>query len=186
MTGVGRDHLQALYSEGDDPWDFRTSAYEQDKFRATTDALLRTAYASALEVGCGNGELARHIAPRCARYTGVDAVGIALDAARCAVPDGHFVQAFLPCDLPEGPHDLIVLSEVLYFLSHDGLLSLGHQITQRWPAAEVIAVTWLGPSGNPLEGEAALAAFVAAVSPRFTATPQARTVEYRIDRLVAT
>lgn len=186
MTGVGRDHLQALYANGDDPWGFRTSAYEQNKFQATADALLRPSYGSALEVGCGNGELARHIAPRCARYTGVDAVGIALDAARLAVPSGQFLQAFLPCELPDGPYDLILLSEVLYFLSHDGLLSLGHQITRRWPAAEVIAVTWLGPSGNPLEGEAALAAFVAAVAPCLTASPQKRTAYYRIDRLVAT
>ncbi|MFN4129284.1 MAG: class I SAM-dependent methyltransferase [Paracoccaceae bacterium] len=185
MTGVGQDHLKALYADGDDPWGFRTSTYEQEKFRATADALSRYSYASALEVGCGNGELARHIAPRCAHYIGVDAVGFALDAARRAVPKGQFVQAYLPCDLPDGPHDLIVLSEVLYFLDHDGLLSLGHQITHRWPAAEVVAVTWLGPTGNPLQGEAALAAFAGAASPTFTATLQARTVNYRIDRMVA-
>ena len=185
MIGVPQDHLQALYADGDDPWDFRTSVYEHDKFRATAQSLLRPAYASALELGCGNGELARHIAPRCRTYTGVDAVACALDAARRAVPAGHFVQTYLPCDLPRGPHDLIVLSEVLYFLCHDGLLSLGQQILRRWPAAEVIAVTWLGPTGNALQGEAALAAFVDAVSPRMTATSLARTENYRIDRMVA-
>ena len=78
MTAVPRDHLETIYADGDDPWGFRTSAYEQAKFRATRAALGRPSYASALEIGCGNGELARHIAPICDQYTGVDAVETAL------------------------------------------------------------------------------------------------------------
>ena len=185
MTAVGQDHLHALYANGDDPWGFRSSAYEQAKFRATGDALSRPTYASALELGCGNGELARHIAPRCANYTGLDAVETALNAARLAVPKGRFVQAYLPCDLPDGAYDLIVLSEVLYFLDRAGLVSLGQQITRRWPGAEVVAVTWLGPSGNLLEGEAALLAFGHATTPAFTATLLVRNPQYRIDRFGA-
>jgi SAM-dependent methyltransferase len=185
MTAVGQQRLLALYADGDDPWGFRTSSYEQEKFRATAEALSRRTYGSALEIGCGNGELARHIAPRCARYCGVDAVGKALDAARRAVPNARFVQAFLPCDLPAGPHDLIILSEVLYFLDVPSITALGRQITHRWPNAEVIAVTWLGPSGNPLEGEAALAVFTRAITPSLTATPAARALKYRIDRFSA-
>ena len=185
MSAVGLDHLQALYADGDDPWGFRTSAYEQAKFQATAAALLRLAYDSALELGCGNGELARHLSPRCEHYTGVDVVDTALDAARRAVPQGRFVRSFLPCDLPNGPHDLIILSEVLYFLDRPALASLGRQIVRRWPEAEVIAVTWLGPSGNPLEGETALAAFAAATEPALTAALVARTPQYRIDRFIA-
>ncbi len=185
MSAVGLDHLQALYANGDDPWGFRTSAYEQAKFQATAAALSHSRYESALELGCGNGELARHIAPRCDHYTGVDVVDRALDAARRAVPRGRFVRAFLPCDLPDGPYKLIILSEVLYFLDRPALASLGRQIVRRWPGAEVIAVTWLGPSGNPLEGEAALAVFSAATEPTLTAALVARTPQYRIDRFTA-
>ncbi len=185
MSGVAQEHLQAIYADGDDPWGFRTSSYEQEKFRATADALLRPTYESALELGCGNGELARHIAPRCTLYTGVDAVAKALAAARRAVPKGRFVQAFLPGDLPDGPHDLIILSEVLYFLDPPALVSLGRDIASRWPRAEVLAVTWLGPTGNPLEGEAALAVFVDATAPALTVAKIARTNHYRIDRFTA-
>lgn len=185
MSAVGRDHLEALYARSDDPWGFRTSAYERAKFQATRAALGRPRYASALEVGCGNGELARHLAPACDAYTGFDAVETALRAARRAVPHGRFVQGYLPCDLPGGEHDLIVVSEVLYFLDRPGLAHLGGQVARRWPRAEVLAVTWLGSSGNPLEGEAALAAFAEALAPAFSATPVSRAERYRIDRFVA-
>lgn len=185
MTAVQPARLQALYRDSDDPWGFRSSAYEQAKFRATAAALARPRYCSALELGCGNGELARHIAPRCDRYAGVDAVATALDAARLAVPAGRFVQAFLPCPLPDGPHDLILLSEVLYFLGVPGLDSLARQITRRWPRAEVLTVVWLGPSGNPLEGPEALRLFADALAPILSRQALAETSQYRIDRFIA-
>lgn len=182
---VPREHLEALYANGDDPWSFRTSPYERAKFEATRAALLRPRYASALEIGCGNGELARRLSPLCDRYTGLDAVETALEAARRAVPGGNFVQGFLPCELPDGSHDLVVLSEILYFLDLSGLRELGRQVVRRWPGAEVLAVTWRGPSGNSLEGEAALDAFARVVGPALAATPVARTECYRIDRFAA-
>jgi SAM-dependent methyltransferase len=159
MSGVAPDHLAALYAESDDPWDFRQSPYEQEKFRATCAALPRPRYRSVLELGCGNGELARHIATRCESYTGVDAVETALDAARQAVPRGRFVRAYLPAPLPGGGHDLILLSEILYFLDAPGIRDLAEQIDRRWPEADLICVSWLGPSGNSLQGQEALDLF---------------------------
>jgi len=156
---VPRAHLDRLYAATDDPWDFRASAYEAARFAATFSALPRVRYSHALELGCGNGELARRIAPRCAAYTGVDAVKEALAAAHIAVPGGQFVQAFLPCPLPDAEYDLILLSEILYFLDKGGLRDVAQQIDARWPAADVVAVTWLGPSGNPIEGNEAVSCF---------------------------
>lgn len=184
MTAVPHGRLNEIYGQGDDPWGFRTSAYEQAKFRSTVDALARPHYRSGLEVGCGNGELARHIAPRCDTYTGVDAVGTALEAARRAVPNGHFVQAYLPCPLPDGAHELIVLSEVLYFLDAPGLRSLADQIAERWPKAEVLSVNWLGQSGNPLQGLEAFGIFSAAMAPAFQSRVISQIEKYRIDRFM--
>ena len=180
MSAVGRDALEALYASGDDPWDFRGSAYERAKFAATAAALPRPRYRSALEIGCGNGELARRLAPRCDAYAGLDAVEAALDAARRAVPEARFVQGFVPCALPDGDHDLIVLSEVLYFLDADAIDALADQIDRRWPGADLVCVTWRGPSGNPLEGEAALALFLAACEDRPVSTARIED-RYRID-----
>ena len=77
MSPADLEDLQRLYAGSVDPWNFRESAYEQAKFAATRDALARPRYAACLELGCGNGELARHVAPLCDRYVGVDAVEIA-------------------------------------------------------------------------------------------------------------
>ncbi|WP_245752715.1 class I SAM-dependent methyltransferase [Poseidonocella pacifica] len=160
---MAEDRLGRIYATSDDPWGFRTSAYEQEKFRATAAALPRRRHRSALEIGCGNGELARHLAPRCGRYTGVDAVAKALCAARRAVPAAHFHQLFLPARLPAGMYDLIVVSEMLYFLTRAGIARLANQITGRWPKADVVTVTWLGPSGNMLSGSEALGCFALAL-----------------------
>ena len=179
MTAVSPEQLDRIYAAGDDPWSFRTSQYEQAKFRATRDALPRRSYRSALELGCGNGELAKHLAPLCAAYTGVDAVETALAAARKAVPEGQFHQAFLPAPLPGEAHDLVLLSEVLYFLDPAGLAELAQQIDTRWPDCDVVCVTWLGPSGNPLEGAQALECFKTASRRAFGQV--AATDDYRID-----
>lgn len=184
MPAVTQTELDALYFGGDDPWAFRTSAYERAKFAATAAALSRPAYYHALEIGCGNGELALRLAPRCARYTGVDGAAVAVAAARRAVPRARFHQLYLPHELPDGNYDLLILSEVLYFLDAGGIASLARQIRWRWPVAETVVVTWLGPTGATNGGEAALETFAAAMGPGVGFAKVADADGYRIDRAV--
>jgi SAM-dependent methyltransferase len=174
--------LEQKYRHSADPWEFRTSAYEQEKFVATRDALARPSYRSALELGCGNGALAEKLSPLCARYVGVDGVKRAVEAAREAVPAARFSQRLFPCDLPQGDHDLIILSEILYFLDDADIAKLAAQITQAWPRAEIICVTYLGPTGHSLQGAEALDIFCGALGPRFQFENIKTTTGYRIDR----
>lgn len=174
------DHLNGLYAETDDPWRFRTSDYETAKFRATVAALPRSRYDHALEIGCGNGELARRVSPLCGNYTGLDAVERPLAAARLAVPGGRFVKGYLPCPLPSGDYDLILMSEILYFLRADDIRWLAASIDLHWPAADLVVVTWRGPSGNALEGEEALGHFAGAAR-RVRVVPETADPGYRID-----
>lgn len=60
--------------------------------RAVVEAVLSRAPESVLDVGCGEGWLARELAARGVRVTGVDAVPELVDAARRA-GDGHFLLA---------------------------------------------------------------------------------------------
>ncbi|MFD2740083.1 class I SAM-dependent methyltransferase [Sulfitobacter aestuarii] len=176
------EHLHRIYADSDDPWNFAESAYEQGKFRATAAALSRPHYAAALEIGCGNGALARHLAPRCASYTGIDAVAKAIAAARRALPNARFEQRFFPCPLPPGAFDLIIISEFLYFLSPPDILDLAERIIRLWPDAELLCVSYLGDTGDQLSGEEALCHFIAALAgrPRFETCRPAP--GYRIDR----
>ncbi|WOI56974.1 SAM-dependent methyltransferase [Palleronia sp. LCG004] len=158
-VAAGRAHLLGLYAETDDPWNFRSSSFEAERFAAVLNALPRSNYESALELGCGNGELSRRIAPRCLSYTGLDAVPTALAAARKVVPNGLFVEGFLPCPLPGTMHDLVLLSEVLYFLAADAIRDVAGRIDAAWPRADVVTVTWRGPTGHLLSGEDAFAEY---------------------------
>jgi len=180
--GVSIDHLQNLYSGTDDPWGFKTSEYEQQKFAETRAALSREHYQSAFEMGCGNGQLAGHLADVCAQYTGMDAVAKALDAARQAVPSATFLHGYYPCPLPADDFDLLIFSEILYFLDEDGLQALADDVSGNWLNAEVICVSYLGPSGNQLQGGEAVGRFVAALNETHTFQTISRAPKYRIDR----
>ncbi len=175
--GVRRDHLHALYADTSDPWDFVRSDYEQAKFAATRAALMRPRYSSAFGMGCGNGQLTRHLVDVCDRYTDMDAVAIAIEAAREAVPDAAFIQDFYPCPLPTDNFDLLILSETLYFLDPGSL----HGHRQRLPKAEVLCVSWLGETDHVLQGEEAFTIFTPALDTHdFDCVTQ--TDGYRIDR----
>ena len=179
--GVGLEHLNALYADNADPWNFAESNYEQDKFTATRAALSRPRYKGAFELGCGNGQLARHLAPLCDTYTGMDAVEVAVETARRTLPQACFLQGFYPCALPKYAFDLLILSEILYFLDPSALKTLARDIATFWSRAEVICVTYLGQTSHGLQGQEALQIFTAALDTHaFEAVT--RTEGYRIDR----
>lgn len=182
---VRRERLNDIYANSDDPWQFDTSPYEQEKFRQTAAALSSDHYSAAFEFGCGNGALARHLSPRCARYVGFDAVDRALSVARRRVPQAVFVQGYYPCPLPEGPFDLLVLSEILYFLSAQTIEKLAADLVASSPAAEVMIVTYLGDTAHELQGEEALQIFCGAMVPTHDFEQLHRTDRYRIDRGLA-
>jgi len=86
-------------------------------------------YARALDLGCGQGLFARHLAGRAGHVLGLDLAQAAVDQARemsAHLPNLAFEQADvtdLPADL-DGKFDLVVLADTLYYLSplSDGLL----------------------------------------------------------------
>ncbi len=62
-------------------------------------------------------------------------------------------------EVAEGPFDLVVLSEVAYYLTADGLRDVLQRLDATLaPSANVIAVHWLGETNYPLRGHAVHAA----------------------------
>lgn len=165
---LSADYFEDKYKSDNDPWQFRTSAYERDKYDRTLAALSRPVFDSGLEVGCSIGVLTSRLATRCHRLTAIDGSATAVAAARqIAATNVTFHVGMLPQDFPEGRFDLIVLSEALYYFSEADLNAVAQRCCAALaPGGEMLLCHWLGPTDYPLPGATASAFFGAAVVKR--------------------
>ncbi|MCJ2082808.1 SAM-dependent methyltransferase [Methylobacterium sp. J-090] len=184
------DYFKGMYATESDPWRFATSPYERDKYAATLAALPRERYASALEVGCSIGVFTRQLCPRCDHLVGLDVVPTVLEAARarCAdCPDATFALAAVPGAWPDGKFDLILISEVAYYLDRPDLARLVKRVEGALiPGADIVLVHWLGETHYPLSGDEAAEGFIEGARGFAHVVKQSRTAEYRLDVLQAT
>ncbi|WP_020144367.1 bifunctional PIG-L family deacetylase/class I SAM-dependent methyltransferase [Terracoccus sp. 273MFTsu3.1] len=151
------DSLDELHDSSDDPWQVRTSWYEQRKRAITLAALPRERYGRALEVGGSVGALAEDLATRCDRLVVVDESEAAVEAARSSLRGLEHVEVVsgsVPEDWPEGPFDLVVVSEVGYFLSPARLRRLVSRVDASLSDdGAVVLCHWRHPvRGWPLDG----------------------------------
>jgi SAM-dependent methyltransferase len=180
-------YFEALYAADPDPWQFRSSEYESRKYATTLAALPRERYGRALEVGCSIGVLTRALAARCDRLVAIDGAARAIAAAQrhCGeLPGLTLMQREVPRGWPRGRYDLILLSEILYYFDEDDLASVAALcLRDLQPGADLLLVHWVGTTDYPLSGDAAVAAFEAALGDEVTALARSRTDRYRLDLL---
>jgi cyclopropane fatty-acyl-phospholipid synthase-like methyltransferase len=180
-------HFERLYRADPDPWNFKTSAYEQQKYEATLGALGTRRFQMALEVGCSIGVLTRRLAGRCDKLIGVDfvAAAVAMARARCAPLPGVSIQQMqIPQQWPEGRFDLILFSEVLYFLDeYDLRETCAHTIRSLQPGGQVLLVNYTGLTDDPISGDQAASLFMTATAPALQPILQSREAHYRLDLL---
>lgn len=117
---VYRAYFGWLYRRPD-PWRYERSAYEQAKYGRTLAVLRGTRAERALEAGCGEGAFTEMMLQErlATSVVGVDISEAALARARVRCgrfPTATFVAANLATDAPDGPFDLIVCGETLYYL----------------------------------------------------------------------
>ncbi|EMD23409.1 bifunctional PIG-L family deacetylase/class I SAM-dependent methyltransferase [Amycolatopsis azurea] len=140
-TPVSR--FETLYREPD-PWAM-DSWYERRKRTIALAALPSERYGVAVEPACGTGALTVKLAARCDRVHAFDPVPAALSAARnrsAHLSTVDFTAGALPGDL-KGPTDLVVLSEILYYLSEPDLTAtLDRTLETLRPGGQVLAVHW--------------------------------------------
>ena len=186
---LAADYFEGLYAADPDPWRFATSAYEAEKYAATLAALPSARYRDALEIGCSIGVLTERLAPRATSLLGLDAAEGALLQARERCRDlSHvsFARALVPFDWPDGAYDLVLLSEVVYYLDRDDVGRLADRIREATPdGADIVLVHWLGLTDFPLSGDEAADLFIARSSAFARVLHQDRTERYRIDVLRA-
>ncbi len=180
-------YFDALYARDPDPWRFATSAYERAKYAATLAALPLPHVPAALEVGCSIGVLTRQLAERCTTLLAVDVAEAALAEARqrCAgLPQVTIRRMCIPQEWPEGWFDLILFSEVLYYLSPEDVAATSRHVCRALrPGGTVLLVHYILPTDYPCTGDAASQIFI--TSTGLPPILQRREAHYRLDLLRA-
>lgn len=153
-----RNYFEKLYAESSDPWEFATSEYERRKYERTLEVLQGRSFRRALEVGASIGVFTAMLAPYCDELLAVDTSERAVGLARERLSgreNVHIEQHTLPEEMPAGPFDLILASEVLYYLPQETmLLALLRFEEELAPGGALLAVHWRKQTRTyPLQGD---------------------------------
>ncbi|UJA21185.1 methyltransferase [Thermoleophilia bacterium SCSIO 60948] len=147
------DHFDRLYAADPDPWRYASSEYERAKYARTLEAI-GPHPGLALEVGCSIGVFTSMLAPRCDHLDAIDLSSAAVDHARRRNRGVSWVRIErmdITSSLPPGPFDLIVCSEVLYYLGGEVLdRTIARLTAVLAPGGRLISVNWRGSSADML------------------------------------
>ncbi|HEX6257655.1 MAG TPA: SAM-dependent methyltransferase [Euzebyales bacterium] len=154
-TGVDRvpdAHFEDRYRAEPDPWRLEHRWYERRKRALTMAALTHERYRRAFEPACGPGLLTELLAERCDELLAVDVAPTAVSTAVSRVADRPHVAVetmAVPDVWPAGRFDLIVLSEVGYYLAPDALVHLRNMVVASLAdAGELLAVHYRPDAGE--------------------------------------
>ena len=183
---LGREYFEDLYEVSPDPWGFETSPYERRKYERTLSALAPRPrrYHRALEVGCSIGVFTAMLAPLCEELLAVDvsekAVAVAKERLK-NFPHVRVQRLTLPEETPQGPFDLVVASEVLYYWPEDVMLAALRRFEEvLTPGGVLLAVHWRKETKTyPLQGDEVHELLLR--NTRLTNTTTAVEPEYRLD-----
>lgn len=147
-TGVVVDHFEALHRAKGDPWSVRTRWYERRKRSITCAVLPGESYGRGFEIGCSIGELSALLAERCETLVSVDSAptAVALATERTADLANVAIRRMrIPDEWPDGLFDLIVVSEVAYYLAADQWAATVDRIVGSLAeGGQVVLCHWMG------------------------------------------
>ncbi len=147
MTMMSGEDFEAAYRSDPDPWGYTTSRYEREKYRATLTACGGGRFTRALELGSSIGVFSELLAPVCDTLITIDGAPTAVRAARERLADHGHVEPILgpiPDAIPRCSYDLVVASEILYYLSpHELDCTLAAVRDLLLPGGRLVAVHWL-------------------------------------------
>jgi SAM-dependent methyltransferase len=109
-----------LWTRGD-PWELETSTFEHQRYERLLSMLDQPRYGRALEIGCGAGTFTRRFAALTDQVLALDVSSDAIAKARAAHGLGQQVE-FRAANImdydpkTEAPWDLIIMSDMVYFL----------------------------------------------------------------------
>lgn len=141
--------FERRYRRDGDPWGYRSSVYELAKYDATLSACGPGPFTSALELGGSIGVFSSRLAPRCEALTTIDYSPTAVAAAHVQLADFPHARAIvgeIPDAIEPGHHDLVVASEILYYLDDEALSATLERLRGVLiPGGRMVAVHWRPP-----------------------------------------
>lgn len=157
-----KEYFERMYAEADDPWSLAGRWYEKRKYALTLAALPRPRYRRGFEPGCSVGVLTTLLAARCDFLLSTDVAPAALRATRerlaTAKVDSNvqLEQWALGTPMPAGSFDLVVLSEVGYYLDATTLRrALADTVAALEPGGTLLCAHWRHPVADyPQSGDA--------------------------------
>jgi predicted TPR repeat methyltransferase len=183
------EYFEALYEDGRDPWRFASSEYEREKYGATLATIGAGRIGRAWEVGCSIGVFTSALAEQCDFLLAVDVADSALAQARarCAGQAQVYLQRMrIPAQWADGRFDLIVFSEVLYYMIADDIQETARRaMLSLAPRGRIVLVHWTGETDYPCTGDEAAELFSQTCAGRMTAARRDRHPAYRLDLLQA-
>ncbi|MDK2897282.1 MAG: hypothetical protein PWP04_1402 [Candidatus Atribacteria bacterium] len=118
-------HFEDLYRQKQDPWDYRHSCFEREKYLKTLQAIPEEVE-TIWEIGCAEGVFTQLLLERGKRVWGVDISSTALSRAEERLKVFGDKVRFQKLDIVkediEGTFDLILASEILYYLGEKVVL----------------------------------------------------------------
>ena len=179
------DVFDRIHTRGPDPWDVDTSPYEREKYDRTLATIPALHMPAILEIGCSIGAQTTRLAERTDSLLALDisAEAVARARQRCAnLAHVTVRQARIPQDWPPGLFNLIVISEMLYFLDRADVASAARlAVGSLTRDGAILLVNWTGHTDSPTTGNEAAELFVATAKfLRHTCNEQ---TSYRVDLL---
>ncbi len=182
---LDRAYFETLYRADPDPWRFATSDYEAAKYARTLSVVAEERVSRALEMGCSIGVFTQRLAALCEEVVATELSPTALAQARRRCEDLANVRFVLARDVSEGiegPFDLMVLSEVVYYWDDDDLAAIAEAIGRALtPGGRLLLVHWLGETDYPRSADDAVSALRERVGPYTRVVLETRTEDYRLD-----
>ena len=149
VMNVPGEYFAAQYRDAEDPWRLAERWYEQRKYALTLAALPAPRYRRAFEPGCSVGVLSALLAERCDELVSWDREPAAVRQAAARLEPHPGAQARLgtvPEQWPDGHFDLIVFSELLYYLGTVELTRAARAAAGSLdPGGHLVAVHWRHP-----------------------------------------
>jgi len=152
-TGNRRFEFERLYLESPDPWNYRSSPYELQKYERVLACALewRNGCESALEIGCSVGVFSRMLTDHFDEVTAIDVSKEALAAAtrhNRAVKNLRFMHRDMQSLDTDGLYDVIICAEVLYYIGENDVEIVCRQLDKYLSARGVILLV-TGVSSEP-------------------------------------